>query len=273
MRPTDFPFAAELANTMNWKMAESDFEFSSRLEPYGCFVLFEGEEQIGIATCITYGEMGWFGNLAVKKSHRRSGAGSFLVDHATRYLRNRGVKTIGLYAYQHLIDFYGQAGFVSDVDFAVFSGKVKPYHEEVSISQATKKDLAALVSLDKKCFRWDRARLFKSILDKKASLGFLHVENHKIKTFIGAKVYDEIAEVGPLICFREESETAQMLLKNMLGRLAGLEIFTCVPTEERGLVKALQESCLTESFRLTRMFLGPKHTPNCVYMPESLERG
>lgn len=273
MRSTDFPFAVELANTMNWKMAEADFEFNSRLEPSGCFVLVEGGEPIGMATCVTYGKIGWFGNLAVKESHRGRGAGSFLLDHATRYLRSQEVNTIGLYAYKHLIDFYGRAGFVSNDDYTVFSGKAKPYHEKGLITKAGKNDLPKLVSLDKKCYKWDRTKLFNSILDLEGSSGILHVENHEIEAFLGSKIYDEIAEVGPLICRQEKSETANKLLKCMLGRLTGLEIFTCVPAGERGLVRVLEESGLEKTFSLTRMFLGSKLTPNCVYMPESLERG
>ena len=66
MRPEDFSFAVQLANTMDWNMAESDLEFMTKLEPDGCFVLLHGDEPVGMATCISYGKIGWFGNLAVK---------------------------------------------------------------------------------------------------------------------------------------------------------------------------------------------------------------
>ncbi|MGE5533230.1 MAG: hypothetical protein ACM3UN_02645, partial [Bacillota bacterium] len=63
MLAKDFLFATKLANTMNWNMAKEDFEFMSSLEPEGCFVLFDGSKKLGIATCISYGKIGWFGNL------------------------------------------------------------------------------------------------------------------------------------------------------------------------------------------------------------------
>ena len=65
MRAEDFPFAVQLANTMDWNMAESDFEFMTKLEPDGCFLAFQAEEPVGIATCVSYGKTGWFGNLSV----------------------------------------------------------------------------------------------------------------------------------------------------------------------------------------------------------------
>ena len=104
MRPEDFAFAVELANTMDWNMATEDFEFMTQLEPEGCLVLFDGLKPVGIATCIVYGKVGWFGNLIVEEEYRHKGAGSFLVKYAVEYLLGKGVETIGLYAvsYTHL---------------------------------------------------------------------------------------------------------------------------------------------------------------------------
>ncbi len=46
MRPEDFSFATELANTMDWNMAPEDFQFMTQLEPEGCLVLFEDSTPI-----------------------------------------------------------------------------------------------------------------------------------------------------------------------------------------------------------------------------------
>ena len=68
MDQKDFGFAVELANTMDWNMATEDFQFAKQLEPEGCFVLFDDSKRVGIATCISYGKVGWFGNLIVDAS-------------------------------------------------------------------------------------------------------------------------------------------------------------------------------------------------------------
>ncbi len=114
MKSSDFPFAVQLANTMDWNMAESDFEVAIKLEPDGCFVLFNAHEPVGIATCISYGKKGWFGNLAVAEEHRKEGAGSFLVKLAVDYLKSKGAETVGLYAYPNLTGFYKKLGFHDD---------------------------------------------------------------------------------------------------------------------------------------------------------------
>ena len=119
MGSADFQFATELANTMNWNMAPEDFEFMTSLEPEGCFVALDGSKKIGIATCISFGNTGWFGNLIVDEKYRTKGAGSLLVKHAVTYLQNKGAKTIGLYAYPNLLNFYGNLGFKKDMDFSL----------------------------------------------------------------------------------------------------------------------------------------------------------
>ena len=39
MQPSDFQWAVNLANTMNWNMAIGDFQFARSLEPQGCLRL------------------------------------------------------------------------------------------------------------------------------------------------------------------------------------------------------------------------------------------
>jgi GNAT superfamily N-acetyltransferase len=164
MGAKDFPFAAEIANTMNWNMTKDDFEFNVKLEPNGCFVLLCGQERIGIATCISYGRIGWFGNLVVNQNYREKGAGTQLVKHAIKYLKTTGVTTIGLYAYEHLINFYGNLGFKKNTDFVVLKAqKAKPIDTE---KQATmkKRDFPTLVNFDCQCLGASREKLLKQIV-------------------------------------------------------------------------------------------------------------
>ncbi len=119
MRASDFTFATKLANTMDWNMAAEDFQFNSDLEPKGCFVAFHGRERVGISTSISFGKVGWFGNLIVKEKYRGQGAGTLLVKHSVEYLQSIGVKTIGLYAYPNITSFYSNLGFKLDENFTV----------------------------------------------------------------------------------------------------------------------------------------------------------
>lgn len=270
-----FSFAVQLANTMNWNMMTEDFEFMTKLEPEGCFVLSHDEERAGIATNICFGEVGWFGNLIVKEDYRRKGAGTILVKHSIGYLKSKRVKTIGLYAYPHLTAFYEKFGFKPDVDFLVFQGKAaSPLTGETApLQKAKKQDIPAIIDFDSQCFGACRRKLLEPILRDKGNLCYIAVDDHGIAGFCAATVYAETAGIGPLMCRRNRVDAAVALLKTILGRLRNHDIFVCVQAEETRLLEALRKAGLQETFRVTRMFLGAAVAKNCIYLAESLERG
>ncbi|HLN45691.1 MAG TPA: GNAT family N-acetyltransferase, partial [Candidatus Sulfotelmatobacter sp.] len=272
MHVEDFPFAVQLANTMDWNMTEYDFKFNQSLEPDGCFTLLHNHERVGIATCINYGKIGWFGNLVVETKHRGKGAGSFLVNHAVEYLRNKGVESVGIYAYKHLPKFYGDIGFKAQDEFGLFSGQITKATPQDGPQQAHKRDIMPLIEFDRQCFGWNRQKLIEAILCPETNVCYYYASSGKIIGFVMAKVYDEMAEIGPLVSY-PNPEVAAKLLSQVLYHLKGLEVYVCIPIDEIGLLESLSTAGLKERFRLTRMFLGSIITQNCVCVPESLERG
>jgi hypothetical protein len=275
MKAEDFPFAVQLSNTMNWNMAPEDFEFTSKLEPQGCFVLLRGTERLGIATSVSFGKVGWFGNLIVQEKHRRKGAGTFLVKNAIKYLKNTGVETIGLYAYPHLIEFYKNFGFKSDADFLVFQGKsISSLNERtLKLQKARKQDIPALMDFDCQCFGVYRKKLLEPILLSRGNLCYVSTEDDEIIGYGAAKVYEDMAEVGPLVCHHDHIDVALALLQTILSKLRNLDIFICVPAAETALIELLSKAGVQKNFRVARMFLGSAVAKNCTYIPESLERG
>jgi GNAT superfamily N-acetyltransferase len=273
MANEDLSFAVQLANTMNWNMTAEDFEFMMKLEPEGCFVQFQDKARVGIATSVSFGKVGWFGNFIVKEAIRGQGAGSLLLKKAIDYLKSKGAETIGLYAYPHLVKFYESFGFEADIDFLVLEGKpVLPAAREV-LKAAAKRDVPALVDFDRKCFGANRRKLLEQILSAEGNPCYVSVENNEITGYVAAKVYGKMAEVGPLICHADRVEEAKLLLENILSRLSGFDIFMYIPKNEESLLNMLRNAGFEEDFRLVRMFLGPAVGGNCIYAAESLERG
>ncbi len=275
MELKDFPFAVNLANTMNWNMTAADFDFNAKLEPNGCFILQDDSKRIGLATCISYDVIGWFGNLVVKEADRKKGAGTALVNHAVNYLKSLGVKTVGLYAYQSLTDFYGKLGFKHDADFAVLkANKVSTLAENnVRLKTIETKDLIRIMDFDAGCFAASRKKLLKLVLQNPNNLCYLSTEKSGILGFIAAKVYEETAEIGPLVCQKEQPETALKLLKKVLHQVKGFEAYMYVPISETELLDTAFKSGFKEEFKVSRMFLGPAVPQQCLYIAESLERG
>jgi predicted N-acetyltransferase YhbS len=273
METEDFQFAVELAKTMNWNMTIEDFDFNKKLEPDGCFVLFHGQQRVGVVTCVSYGRIGWFGNLIVNEVYRGKGAGTLLVKHAIDYLKNSGVTTIGLYAYPHLANFYGNLGFKYSADFIVLKAEtVSPIEVGKQITPK-KQDIPALIEFDSQCFGASRKKILTHILLQKGNLCYISAESGEINGYVAAKVYGELAELGPLVCRGNRRDTAVTLLKTALAKLKGLEVFMCMPAAEKALLDTAARAGFREEFRVARMFLGSAVAENCVYIAESLERG
>lgn len=273
MSEQDFPFAVEITDRVNWGMIEEDFKFMVRLEPEGCFVLFSDQERIGIATTVSFGKKAWFGNLIVKESHRKKGAGSLLVEHSVDYLKSKGVETIGLYAYMNKINFYRRLGFEYDSEFVVLKGKGFPSATKESVALARKGNAQQIINLDKVCFNASRSKTLEPILGNPSNIGYVCAEDGKLIGYMLAKAYDGIADLGPAVCPKGRGDLAISLLGATIGRLGGAEITLCLPRNEKSLLQWLMEHGFVEDFAVARMFRGPARVGNCIYVAESLERG
>ncbi len=269
----DFSFAVQLANTVNWNMTVEDFEFMVKLEPQGCFVLFHRQERFGIATSISFGTVGWLGNLIVKEVIRKEGAGSLLVKHVINYLKNKGVETIGLYAYPHLVKFYESLGFKAETDFLVLKGNAAFPATQETLKEAKKQDIPEIIDFDSQCFGANRKKLLEPILLNKRNLCYISTENSEVTGYVAAKVHGKMAEVGPLICHVNHEKAAALLLKTILSKLNGLKVFMCIPKKETALLNILNHAGLKEDFCVVRMFSGTAIAKNCICAVESLERG
>lgn len=276
MEPEDFPFALSLANTMNWNMTADDFAFNLQLEPNGCLLLVKDKEPLGLATCISYGKVGWFGNLIIQETYRKQGAGTQLVNHAVTYLKRKGATSIGLYGYPHLTNFYAKFGFKSDVDFTVLKApavcKTAPISKE-DIKPIEKKQINDILSFDERYFGSCRQKVLKPILQNPTNLCFAAWKNNQVTGIIAVKVFDEAAEIGPLVCMPDQNATAAKLLQTALANLDGKEAYLYVRASEAALLDVANHAGFTKTFQLVRMFLGAVTPQDGVYVAESLERG
>ncbi len=275
MTAKDYGFAVDLANTMDWGMEIADFRFNQTLEPEGCLVLFNDLEPVGIATCISFGRVGWFGNLIVKKEQRKHGAGHLILEHAINYLKDNGVETIGLYAYQHLKEFYGKSGFKPDIDLTVMhNNKVQAGNWKLPKLE-TQPDFSAINRFDSEFFGADRSRLLKSIMQEKNNLCYASMDGKEVEGYILSKTYENMAEVGPLVCSQDKPRVALDLLKTVLTGLESKRVALYLPhnQNQKGIQEFLLDAGFQKDFSLSRMFLGMPKIQNSIHLAESLERG
>jgi len=273
MSPEDIDFAIRLTNTRGWGLVEDDFKFALQLEPGGCFTLTENSECIGLVTNVCFDRIGWLGNLIVDESHRKKGAGATLVKHSITYFQSRGAETVGIYAYQDVIEFYKKIGFIQDTEFTILKGKPKCPPPTTELARIREQDLKTIAYFDQTCFGACREKLLKPILSSSDNLCYMHTKSGQIIGYGLASVYEDAAEIGPLICVKDRYDAAINLLKAMLSRLDGFEASVCLPAEESRIIRFLIYCGFMESFRVTRMFYKPLVLKESIYVAESLERG
>ncbi len=273
MSEDDFAFAVNITDTMDWNLVEDDFAFMTTLEPEGCFVLLCDSERVGIVTTVSFGKTGWIGNLIISENHRRKGAGALLVKHSLDYLKNKTVETVGLYAYIHTIPFYKRIGFEYDSEFIVLQGKGFSSPVQADVQKIRIEDVRDVIDFDGSCFGTSRKKLLEPILLNSNNLSYMSCKNGQIIGYAAAKVYDGIAELGPLVCLKGHDDVAATLLKATLKSLDGYHVSMCIPKKEYMIHNLLKASGFDESFPVARMFFGYPSVEDCIYIAESLERG
>lgn len=268
----DFPFAIRLTDTMDWNLVEEDFEFMTELEPDGCFVLLDDSERIGIATTISYDQIGWLGNVIVSERHRGKGAGTVLVKHSIDYLTNTGVETVGLYSYLERVPFYRRLGFKAYSEFIILNGTgfSTPVTVHPGISD---EDVPEVINVDGLCFGTQRKKLLKPLLLDSSNLSYKSVEKGEMLGFIVTKIYGDTADIGPLVCKQGRSDAALDLIKCALNKLQNVKVSICIPEQESEIYNMLINSGFVENFRVVRMLYGDNIDQDCIYAAESLERG
>ena len=273
MVSADFSFAVQLANTMHWNMTQKDFEFMNAVEPFGCFVLFNDLERLGIATCVNYGYVGWFGNFVIKNEYRNIGAGSFLLRHTINYLKQKGVLRIGLYSYPHLTSFYQKHKFAIDTEFFVLRGSPLISSIFKEKEEAEKNNFLSLLEFDKRCVGFNREKTLLPLFFDKRNKVYFSDQNGIIEGYVLIKIINQTAEIGPLITIQNSNTIARDLLFTAFRKLNNFDVFIYVQKKNKKLIKLLFESGLQKDFSVVRMFLGSSIDTDCLYFPESLERG
>jgi predicted N-acetyltransferase YhbS len=274
LTPGDYSFAVQLANTMNWNMTPEDFQYMAALEPEGSLILEDDDKPVGIATCIGYGKVGWFGNLIVDPAYRKRGAGGMLVRHAVDYLRSKGVETVGLYAYPQLKEFYGKLGFTADVDFVLLHAESVAGVEGTGAHRIEAEQLKKIAAFDSYYFSGDRSRLIASIVLEAGNAGYYISDRGHVVGYVAATIYESTAWIGPLVCDPSKRyEFTGRLLSSVLAKVGGKSIYTVAPKNDAVLLDLLSSIGFKEEFTVTRMYNGISSARNCIYLAESLERG
>jgi GNAT superfamily N-acetyltransferase len=120
-----------------------------RRSPHGAILVAEGSggAVVGVACCAVFATSGWIGAVGVAPEARRRGLGAALTEAAVRWLRERGARTVLLYATEAGRPVYERLGFVAEERAVAWRG-VAGAAPPLSLSRLADTDRPRLRALD-----------------------------------------------------------------------------------------------------------------------------
>src|SRR3954470_5169557 len=219
-------------------------------------------EVVGGAAVAGFGATGWIGALGVIGSVRRRGTGTALTEACVTWLRDRGVRTVLLYATEAGRPVYERVGFVSDGEAHAWRDIAPPAPREAppGVRALDASDGAAVRALDAAATGEDRGAVFDALGPFDNGVG-LAVERDGRLT--GSALRSPWG-LGPSVV--AEDADAGLALLGTLRRMRGGPLTVSLPDANVSGTQALRAWGLRPINQATRMRLGPAP----AYAPERL---
>jgi mycothiol synthase len=118
----------------HWSFGPTNFDDwfnSTGFDPSLTFQLFDGDEVAGVIVCKIYGsDVGWVGDLGVRKAWRRRGLGLALLQYAFAEFYRRGIRRVALGVdaqnEQGATQLYERAGMKITRNFVIYEKELRP---------------------------------------------------------------------------------------------------------------------------------------------------
>ncbi len=250
----DIPFAISITDLEGWNYVPTDFRRLLRLNPKGCFMAVAGGKRVGLTTAVSFGKVGWIGNVIVQPGFRGRGIGGDLVGAAIAYLQNEGVETVRLNSYLETVQFYEDLGFKSEYENIRFTGQVVG-NVGAQIDCAPCKDLKQVISMDRRFFGANRSELLSS-LSFEFPKTFLCVGNQKLKGYIVGQVHEGFCEIAPWVTNPGNTSAVKELWQGLQKKLGVTQVAFTAPTRSKQAMDAARWMGVKQGFRTLRMSMG-----------------
>jgi len=253
MTAGDLPFGLSLSQEAGWNQLPADWQRLLDLQPDGCFAAEWDGFPVGTTTTCIFGKVAWIAMVLVKTSYRGRGIGTVLMEHALRYLDERGVASVRLNATPLGQPVYERLGFVEQFRLARYQGMLAETREITGAEVALPEHWEALAALDCTVTNTDRRQFLSRLFaEQPENVRCVH-QGGRITGYITARPGAWALMLGPCL---GTPEAARLLLADAGQRHAGQRVFVDVPLPNRAATSLVQAQGLTVQRTLTRMCRG-----------------
>jgi len=258
MEKADVEFAAALTADEGWYYTPRELDLMRRLDPEGSFI-FEDDERLGFATCVTYGRTGVLGHLVVSKKGRGRKIGESLLNAAMNYMTSRGARSILLYATKEGVRLYQKHGFAVRDEIFCAHLNLQSQHRRDQSRQCvplSKSDLAEVTEIDRTLFGDNRRLLLDALFDEGPMHAFKMVRDGRIMGYVMAR-HDHVGyDLGPWTCMTGDPKDAQALFWTALSTLEEGTIYMGSFMKNQEALKIVNEVPIVRSWKIPLMIRG-----------------
>jgi hypothetical protein len=148
----------------------SDLETYLAAQPDGWFVIVDGDEVLAVGGALAYGSFCWIGLVATDPARQRQGLATKISAHLIEWAHELGCTTMALDASVAGRPVYERLGFrVVGETVELSLPPVPPGEEPSSAVCRSTDDVDRLLSLDRRIFGGDRARLLRALRREEAA--------------------------------------------------------------------------------------------------------
>lgn len=215
LKKADIEFAVSLTVEEGWNYTPGELESMQRLDPRGSFI-YEEEEPLGFATCVTYGRTGVLGHLIVSKKGRGRKIGRSLLEAALGYMSDQGVESMLVYATQKAVGLYRNYGFTPLEETLCVHLKLddtvrrEPSPDCLRLEES---DLPEVIDIDRELFGDDRGKLIELLYEEAPKQAFKIEREGKIAGFIFCRPDHTGHNLGPWMCLTGRERDADALFR------------------------------------------------------------
>jgi ribosomal protein S18 acetylase RimI-like enzyme len=249
MTADDIPSGMHLKESAGWNQTAQDWANILALEPEGCWVYELEGSIVGSTTAVTHGQdLAWIGMVLVMPEYRGKGIARALMEHALRYLVERGVQCVKLDATDMGRPLYERLGFVEETLIERWAGKFGDTERESGDAPSALVDVADIVGLDRAAFGADRSELLKRLIQVFPENAF-SMPGGYLMGRPGARDYF----LGP--CVADEPERARRLIAHFLSQRVGTRVFWDLLPANEAAVELARSFGFEPQRKLARMAL------------------